>query len=242
MSRLLFFLRVSWVSLAGCGAGEEEVAFAGVAGKGGGAFELGAGFGVAAQFVEEVGADAGEKMVARERGFGSEGVYECEAGMGAVGHGDGYGTVEFDDGGWSELGEFGVEDNDAGPVGFRWRAGAGVAGGDLGLEEIGAAGGVDFMSAFDCGEASADEEEVPVGSVLIEEEDWFAGRADAGSGAGSLDLHEGDQAVDFGFLRGKFGEDAAEAERVFAEGGAHEVVAGGGGVALVEDEVDDFED
>jgi hypothetical protein len=48
MSCLLFFLRVSWVSLAGCGAGEEEVAFAGVAGKGGGAFELGAGFGVAA--------------------------------------------------------------------------------------------------------------------------------------------------------------------------------------------------
>ena len=44
----VIFLRVSWVSLAGCGAGEEEVAFAGVAGKGGGAFELGAGFGVAA--------------------------------------------------------------------------------------------------------------------------------------------------------------------------------------------------
>ena len=45
-----------------------------------------------------------------------------------------------------------------------------------------------------------------------------------------------------GSLRSEFGEDAAEAERVFAEGGAHEVVAGGGGVALVEDEVDDFED
>jgi hypothetical protein len=45
---LLFFPRVSWVSLAGCGAGEEEVAFAGVAGKGGGAFELGAGLGEAA--------------------------------------------------------------------------------------------------------------------------------------------------------------------------------------------------
>jgi hypothetical protein len=48
MGRLLFSLRVSWVSLAGCGAGEEEVAFAGVAGKGGGAFELGAGFRIAA--------------------------------------------------------------------------------------------------------------------------------------------------------------------------------------------------
>jgi hypothetical protein len=41
-------LRVSWGSLAGCGAGEEKVAFADVAGKGGGAFELRAGFGVAA--------------------------------------------------------------------------------------------------------------------------------------------------------------------------------------------------
>jgi hypothetical protein len=82
--------------------------------------------------------------------IGSIGVYECEAGMGAVGHGDGYGAVELDAGG-DELGELGVEDDDAGPVGFGWRAGAGVAGGDLGLEEIGAAGGVDFMSAFDCG-------------------------------------------------------------------------------------------
>ena len=146
MNRVIF-LRVSWVNLAGCGAGEEEVAFAGVAGKGGRAFELGAGFGVAAQFIEEVGADSGEKMVARKRGFGSEGIYECEAGLGAVGHGDGDGTVEFDDGGWSELGKFVVEVYDAGPIGFRWRAGAGVAGGDLGLDEIRSPRGVEFMSA-----------------------------------------------------------------------------------------------
>jgi hypothetical protein len=70
---------------------------------------------VPAQFVEEVGADAREKMVARKRGFGSEGVYEREAGLGAVGHGDGNGTVELDDGGWSELSELGVEDDDAAP-------------------------------------------------------------------------------------------------------------------------------
>jgi len=48
MSHLLFFQGVSCVSLAGCGAGEEKVAFAGVAGKGGGAFELYARLGVAA--------------------------------------------------------------------------------------------------------------------------------------------------------------------------------------------------
>ena len=44
----LLFQRLSRVSLAGGGAGEEEVAFAVVAGEGGGAFEFGAGFGVAA--------------------------------------------------------------------------------------------------------------------------------------------------------------------------------------------------
>ncbi len=48
--------------------------------------------------------------------------------------------------------------------------------------------------------------------------------------------------MDLWFGGSEFGEDAAEAERVFAEGGADEVVAGGGGVALVEDEVDHFED
>ena len=37
---------------------------------------------------------------------------------GAVGHGDGDGAVELDDGGWSELSELGVEGDDAGPVGF----------------------------------------------------------------------------------------------------------------------------
>src|ERR1700730_14063758 len=106
-------------------------------------------------------------MVAYERGVGSEGVYECEAGMGALGHGDGDGAVELDDGGGDELGELGVEDDDAGPVGFGWRVGAGVAGGDLGWEEIGAAGGVDFMSAFDGGQSAMDQELIPLGAVLI---------------------------------------------------------------------------
>ena len=79
-------------------------------------------------------------------------------------------------------------------------------------------------------------------AVLVEEEDGFAVGVDAGFGAGGLDFHEGDEAVDFGFGGDEFGEDAAEAEGFFAEGGAEPVVAGGGGVAFVEDQVDDFED
>src|ERR1700685_898320 len=87
-----------------------------------------------------------------------------------------------------------------------------------------------------------DQELIPLSAVLIEEQDWFTGGGDAGAGAGGLDLHEGAQTVGFWFGGSECGEDAAEAERVFAEGGAHEVDSGGGGVALVEDEVDDFED
>jgi hypothetical protein len=88
---------------------------------------------------------------------------------------------------------------------------------------------------FEGGEASVDEQLVPEGAVLIEEEDGFAGGGGAGFGAGGLDLHEGDEAVGFGLGGDEVGEDAAEAEGFFAEGGAEPVVAGGGGVAFVED-------
>src|SRR6202041_2794421 len=46
----------------------------------------------------------------------------------------------------------------------------------------------------------------------------------------------------FGFGGDEVGEDSAEAKSFFAQGGAEPVLAGGGRVAFVEDEVDDFED
>ena len=76
-----------------------------------------------------------------------------------------------------------------------------------------------FVGALEGGESAVDEELVPVRAVLIEQEDGLAGGADAGAGAGGLDLHEGDEAVDLGFAGSEFGEDAAEAQRVFAERG-----------------------
>ncbi len=47
--------------------------------------------------------------------------------------------------------------------------------------------------------------------------------------------------MDLRLLGSELGQDAAEAERIFAERGPHPVVAGGRRVAFVEDEVDDFE-
>ena len=44
-----------------------------------------------------------------------------------------------------------------------------------------------------------------------------------------------------GLFRGELGEDAGESKRILAEDGSHPVVTGGGGVSLVEHQVDDLE-
>jgi hypothetical protein len=69
-------------------------------GEGGGLFEVVAGFGGAVQFEEEVGADAGQEVVAVKGWVSGEGFYQVEGGLRAVDHGDGYGSVELDDRGW----------------------------------------------------------------------------------------------------------------------------------------------
>jgi len=102
------------------------------------------------------------------------------------------------------------------------------------LQEVGASGLADLVGAVDGGEASLDEEEAHR-ARLLEQEDGFPGGADASSRARRLDLHKGYEAVDLGFVGGEFGKDAAEPEGIVAEAGADEVVAGGSGVALVED-------
>lgn len=188
----------------------QQSAFACVAGEGGGALELGPCLLVAAELVEEVAAHTGEKVIAPEGGLVGERVDEGECGGGTGGHGDGDGTVELDDGRWSEADELGVERGDAVPVGGFGSEGAGVAGGDRCLQGVRA--GVDLgilgtnfrlvpagfvtsrrwgsricgrlseevFSVFECGEASVDEDLVPSGAVLVEEKYGLAGGADAG--------------------------------------------------------------
>lgn len=122
-------------------------------------------------------------MVVLEGGLGDESVDEVDAGLRSRGHGYGDGPVELDDWRGGGLGEFGVEGYDAGPVCLFGSAGAGVAGGDFGLQEVWSAGAADFCGAFDCGESAVNEELVPVSAVLIEEEDGLSGGGDAGPGA-----------------------------------------------------------
>ena len=82
---------------------------------------------------------------------------------------------------------------------------------------------------------------VPERAVLLLERDELAVRARTGLAARVGHEHEREQAEHLGLIGHQLGEQPAEADRLAAEVGAHELVALGRGVALVEHEVDDVQ-
>lgn len=109
--------------------------------------------------------------------------------------------------------------------------------GDGGLEGVGA--GARPVQGFD---SAPDQHPVPFGPVLVGEQHRLAVRAGAGGDAGGLELQQRRQPVHLGFLGHQARQDPGQAQRVLAQGGADEIVAGRRRVALVEDEVDDLQD
>ena len=226
----------------GLGPGDEEFAFAGIAGEGSGTLEFFAGFGVAAEFEEEIAADAGQEMVVPESGISGKSVDEREAGGGPGSHGHGDGAIEFNNGRRREAGKLFVESGDARPIGFFGSASARVACGDGRLQSVRSQIGGGFFGAVESGESAADEELIPKAAILVQKQNGLAVCGGARGKARSLDFHERDKAVDFRFAGRELGENAAEAQGVFTKGRTHPVVAGSGRVAFVENQVDDFED
>ena len=91
------------------------------------------------------------------------------------------------------------------------------------------------------GETVRDQQPVPASTVLLVERDDLAAGPGAGAKAGRLDLHQRHQGMRLGLAGCQRGEHAAEAHRLLAQLGACPLLAGGGGVALVEDQVDGLE-
>ena len=88
-------------------------------------------------------------------------------------------------------------------------------------------------------EPAADQQLVPAGAVLIQQQHRLAiGPAPRGEARG-LDLHERHEAVHLRLGGRQLGEDAAQAQRLLAELRAHPVIACRRRVSLVENEVDD---
>ena len=82
---------------------------------------------------------------------------------------------------------------------------------------------------------------IPQRAVLVEQQDRPPRRPEPRPCARRLDLQERHQAVDLRLLGHQPGQDAAQAQRLLAQRRPHPVVAGRRRVALVEDQVDDFQ-
>ena len=228
--------------MARAGAFEKQFPFASIAGLRGSALEFHFGFRGTTEFDEQIAAHGGQQVIAVERRFGCKIIDQIEACLRTVSHAYGYCAIQLDNGRRRQLSQHSVEFNYARPIGFGWSARSCMASGDGSLKSILAWSFVQMLSALKSSEAAMDQKLVPLRAILIEEQDWLAGRADACAGSRGLNFHERNEAVDFRILWSEFGKNAAEAKRFFAKGWTHPVIACGGGVALVEDEIDDFED
>ena len=94
------------------------------------------------------------------------------------------------------------------------------------------------IRALQRGEPAADQHPVPARAVLVEQQDRRAVGPDARASARRLQLHQRRQAVHLRLARQQRGQHATEPQRLLEQLRAQPVVAGGGGVALVEDQVD----
>src|SRR5260370_18899121 len=100
----------------------------------------------------------------------------------------------------------------------------------------------ELSSTIERRETAADEEVVPVRAILLQQQDGLSQRVHARLRARRLDLHERHEPVDLRLLWSEFGQDATEAERLFAERRTHPVVTGSRRVAFIKDEVDHLQD
>src|SRR5216684_165924 len=155
---------------AGLGAIEEEFAFACVARERCGALELRPCLGEAAELEKKIAADAGQEVVGLERRLRGERVNELETRCRTECHGEGDRAIQLDDRRRHSLGERVVERGDALPVRFRGSTRASVTCGDGGLQSVRAAGATQLFGVLKGGETSMDEELIPAGTVLIEEQ------------------------------------------------------------------------
>ena len=94
--------------------------------------------------------------------------------------------------------------------------------------------------ALELRQAPAHEDPVPSRPVLLEEQHLITRRRDPCPRAGRLQLHRRDEPVDFRLAREKLGQDAPEPPRLFHQLGSDQPLARAGGVALVEDQIDDL--
>ncbi len=160
--------------------------------------------------------------------------------LGARGHRDGDQAVELSDRGWRQADERVIEPDDPRPVGVLGPRGAGVLGGDRGLEEV-RTGLMVTSGSSELSEALLNLGLVPERSVLIGKQHRLAGRVGSGGLTCIGEQDEREQRADLGFLRHQRGEQAREPDPLPAQIGPCQTRPFGRHVAFVEDQIDNSE-
>ena len=123
----------------------------------------------------------------------------------------------------------------------RWRppvACPGMAGRDRGLQRVRPARTAQELGAPQRREPAPDQQPVPAPAVLVGQQHRRAVRADARLQPRGLQLHQRHEPVHLRLVGRQLRQDPPQPQRLVAQRRPHPVLARGGGVALVEDEVD----
>ena len=180
-------------------------------------------------------------MVAAQGRLGGQRVQVVEAGLRAPAHGQRDGPVELDHRPGQHLGEHPVQVGDLRPVGVGRAERPRVARRDRRLQRVRPAAPAELLGPVQRGQAAVDQQPVPPGPVLVEQQHRLPVGTSPGRQPRRLQLDQGRQAVHLGLGRHQLGQHPGQPDRVRAQCGPHPVVPGGGRVPLVEDQVDDLE-
>ncbi len=235
------FDRDTHLAQASRGAGKQPLLLSFVAGQFGGAKKLAAGFGDPACAKEKVGARCRQRRIVLESARLGDRVDQREAGLRAVRHAMGHGAAEVDNRRGRHFAQPIIEARDPLPVGVLGAWGPRMTGGDRGLERAKSIGTAEGLGPFERSEAAADQQLVPACTILLCDRNEGAVRCLARGEAGRLNLHQGEQAENFGLRRREAGEDASEPLRLRAQCGTRQFLARGRRIALIEDEINDLE-
>ena len=183
-----------------------------------------------------------QQVVVVERAAGGQGVDQQQPRRRPLGHRDRDGAVERDDRRRQHAPELVVEQRDLAPVGRLGARGLCVHGGDRRLQRVGAGRAAQGQRALDERQRLADHGAVPAFAILVLEQHELAVAARAGGAPRVLQQHQREQAGRLRLGGEQRVHDARETDRLGGEVLAHERVAAGRRVALVEHQVEHSED
>ena len=192
-------------------------------------------------FLQEIAAHARQQVIVLQRRFGGQRIDQLKPGLRAHRHRDRDRAVELDHRRRRAPRKLPIKRGDARPVRFIRRTRPRMTGRDRGLQHIGSALRAEPLGTLERAEPAADQEVVPAGAVLLEQQDRRAVRGGACTEPRSLDFHQRDEPMHLRLGGRQLGKNAPQPQRLLAQRGPDPVLAGRCRIAFVEDQVDHFQ-